>query len=139
MKEEKEVYKIINNHSSKVESVRFPPTVTYETDFDSIKSARSANCHGEYKKKDEYRIAKYKVTYELINDDCDPITKDDQVEIDKRLEDERVFNENLQMKAKEIYDKDIKELNYFEHLDVHGAVIKLEFEKFINKLVEECK
>ncbi len=40
-----------------------------EYDFDSAEQARTANCHGEYKNKKKYKIAKYRVTYELIDDD----------------------------------------------------------------------
>lgn len=39
-------------------------------DFESVSEARNANCHGIFKDKDEYKIAKYRVTYELIDDDC---------------------------------------------------------------------
>lgn len=40
-----------------------------EYDFTSADSARNANCHGMFKNKKVYKIAKYKVTYELIEDD----------------------------------------------------------------------
>ena len=42
-----------------------------EFDFDSVSEARNANCHGVYKNKEKYKIAKYKVTYTLIEDDCE--------------------------------------------------------------------
>jgi hypothetical protein len=42
-----------------------------ERDFDSVSSARNANVHGIYKDRREYRVAKYRVIYELIEDDCD--------------------------------------------------------------------
>jgi len=42
-----------------------------EFDFTSIDNARNANCHGMFKDKKQFKIAKYKVTYELIEDDCD--------------------------------------------------------------------
>lgn len=41
----------------------------YEYDFESANEARTANCHGLFKDKEKYKIAKYKVTYELIEDD----------------------------------------------------------------------
>lgn len=41
-----------------------------EYDFESVERARNANCHGMFKDKKKYKIAKYKVTYELIEDDC---------------------------------------------------------------------
>lgn len=42
-----------------------------EFDFDSPSEARAANCHGIFEDRKKYKIAKYKVTYELIEDDCD--------------------------------------------------------------------
>ena len=42
-----------------------------EFDFNSISQARTANCHGMFEDKQKYKIAKYKVIYELINDDCE--------------------------------------------------------------------
>ena len=41
-----------------------------EFDFYSVNDARGANCHGVFKDEDKYRIAKYKVTYTLIDSDC---------------------------------------------------------------------
>jgi len=40
-----------------------------EFDFNSPEQARSANCHGIFKNRRKYKIAKYRVTYELIEDD----------------------------------------------------------------------
>lgn len=40
-----------------------------EYDFKSPESARSSNCHGIYQNKEKFKIAKYRVTYELIEDD----------------------------------------------------------------------
>ena len=42
-----------------------------EYDFKSAYEARLANCHGMFTDEKTYKIAKYKVTYELIEDDCD--------------------------------------------------------------------
>ena len=41
-----------------------------EYDFKSAYHARLANCHGMFTDEKRYKIAKYKVTYELIEDDC---------------------------------------------------------------------
>ena len=41
-----------------------------EYDFESVYSARLANCNGMFTDEKKYKIAKYKVTYELIEDDC---------------------------------------------------------------------
>lgn len=40
-------------------------------DFGSVSDARSANCHGVFQDKRKYKVAKYRVTYELIDDDVD--------------------------------------------------------------------
>lgn len=40
-----------------------------EFDFESPSEAREANCHGRFEDEKRYKIAKYKVTYELIDDD----------------------------------------------------------------------
>lgn len=40
-----------------------------EYDFKSVESARTANCHGMFEDESKYKIAKYKVTYELLEDD----------------------------------------------------------------------
>ena len=42
-----------------------------ESDFTSVESARTANYYGMFKDKSKYKIAKYRVTYELLDDDCD--------------------------------------------------------------------
>lgn len=42
-----------------------------EYDFRSPSEARNANCHGMFGDKGKYAIAKYRVIYELIDDDVD--------------------------------------------------------------------
>lgn len=42
-----------------------------EFDFESVKKARTANCRGIFENKKKYKINKYKVTYELIEEDCE--------------------------------------------------------------------
>ena len=37
-----------------------------EYDFRSVEEARRANCHGVFEDRDKYAIAKYRVTYELL-------------------------------------------------------------------------
>jgi len=43
-----------------------------EFDFRSVEEARTANVHGIFQDKNRYAIARYRVTYELIDPDCDP-------------------------------------------------------------------
>jgi len=50
-----------------------------EYDFESAERARSANVHGAFKDRGKYKIAKYLVTYELIEDDVEADTEDDSV------------------------------------------------------------
>lgn len=40
-----------------------------EYDFDSAEAARGANVHGIFQDREKYRVAKYRVTYELIEED----------------------------------------------------------------------
>ena len=40
-----------------------------EYDFSSAEQARTANCHGIFQDRKKYKIAKYCVIYELIEDD----------------------------------------------------------------------
>ncbi len=40
-----------------------------EYDFRSVEEARRANCHGEFEDIGKYAIAKYRVTYELLDAD----------------------------------------------------------------------
>jgi hypothetical protein len=42
-----------------------------EYDFESVDSARNANCHGMFQDKEKYAIATYRVVYELIDSDAD--------------------------------------------------------------------
>ena len=41
-----------------------------EYDFRSVDEARRANCHDVFEDQDRYAIAKYRVTYDLIDPDC---------------------------------------------------------------------
>ena len=64
------VYRIIDRNTNK-------PVGSYsrachdEYDFKSVESARNANCHGMFKNKDKYAIAKYEVIYRLIDEEAD--------------------------------------------------------------------
>jgi len=59
------VFRIINNKTGHAEG-SYSRACCDEYDFSSADSARNANCHGAYKDTEKYSIAKYKVTYELI-------------------------------------------------------------------------
>jgi len=85
-----EVYKIINE-SGEAEGVYTRGNYD-KYDFGSVESARSANCHGIYKDKVKYKISKYRVTYELIDDDSDPASEDDVNKYDRSQELESEMN-----------------------------------------------
>jgi len=42
-----------------------------EYDFNSVEEARNANCHDIFQNREKYKIAKYLVTYTLLQGDCD--------------------------------------------------------------------
>jgi len=62
------VYRIINRNSGEAVG-SYSRAYCDEYDFDSVEEARNANCHGMFKDLEKYRIAKYRVTYELLEDD----------------------------------------------------------------------
>lgn len=63
------VYRIIQRASGEAVG-SYSRACCNEYDFDSVESARSANYHGVFKDTETYAIAKYRVTYELIDGDC---------------------------------------------------------------------
>lgn len=66
---EQTVYRIIDRGTGKAVGSYCR---SYHDDFDfaSAQEARSANCHGMFENKEKYRIAKYRVRYELIEEDA---------------------------------------------------------------------
>lgn len=78
----KEIYKIHDRDTGAVQSAYMRSYWT-QVEFNSPEQARSSNCHGIFGDKAKYRIARYKVTYELIEEDVDPPTLE---EIQQKLE-----------------------------------------------------
>jgi hypothetical protein len=73
-----------------------------EKDFDSVSSARNANVHGIYRDRRDYRIAKYRVIYELIEDDCDAPSREETEALSKAEEEMRkVIDKALQLEDAE--------------------------------------
>lgn len=70
----KNVFRIIDKESGELCGAYSRACCT-EFDFESVGEARNSNIHGTYKDKSKYRIAKYRVTYELIKEDCDGAEK----------------------------------------------------------------
>lgn len=70
------VYRIINRSTGEPEG-SYSRAYCDEYDFDSVSQARGANCHDIFEDKVKYGIAKYRVIYELIEDDVDPPSKEE--------------------------------------------------------------
>jgi hypothetical protein len=68
-KKPKTVYRIISKSSGEAVG-SYSRAYCDEFDFNSVSEARNASCHDVFKDEEKYKIAKYKVTYELIEDDC---------------------------------------------------------------------
>ena len=64
------VYRIIDRATQEAQGV-YSRACCDEYDFGSVEQARRSNCHDIYEDRDLYAIAKYRVTYELIEADCD--------------------------------------------------------------------
>lgn len=80
-----EVYRIIERETGGLVG-SYSRAYCDEYDFVSAEEARLANCHGVFKDKKKYAIAKYRVTYELIDPDVPtPHILTAQEEMDKIL------------------------------------------------------
>lgn len=66
------VYRIIDNKTGEAVG-SYSRACCDEFDFYSLEEARHANCHGKFEDKEKYNIAKYKVIYKLIDDNCEPL------------------------------------------------------------------
>jgi hypothetical protein len=64
------VFRIIDRQTGTVQG-SYSRAYCNEYDFDSIEDARTTNVHGMFENKQKYKIAKYRVIYELIEDDVD--------------------------------------------------------------------
>ena len=63
------VYRIIERSTGEAQG-SYSRACCDEYDFSSAENARSANCHGMFEDKSKYAIAKYRVTYELLDEDA---------------------------------------------------------------------
>jgi hypothetical protein len=63
-----EVFRIIDRNTGEAVG-SYSRACCDEFDFHSANEARNANCHGMFEDTARYKIAKYRVTYELIADD----------------------------------------------------------------------
>ena len=69
-KKPQEVFRIIDRKTGEAVG-SYSRAYCDEYDFGSADGARSANCHGIFKDKAKYAIAKYRVVYELLDADVD--------------------------------------------------------------------
>ena len=69
-KKPKTVYRIIDRKTGKATG-SYSRGYCDEYDFSSSEQARHANCHGMFEDEEKYAIAKYEVTYTLLNENCD--------------------------------------------------------------------
>lgn len=65
------IYKIIDNDTGDYTGA-YSRSCHTEYEFSSVRSARDSNVHGVFYDKRKYRIQKWKVTYELVEDNVDP-------------------------------------------------------------------
>ncbi len=63
------VYRILDRDSGSLQG-SYSRAYCNEYDFESIGEARTANVHGVFEDESKYKIAKYRITYELLEDDC---------------------------------------------------------------------
>jgi hypothetical protein len=67
-KKPEEVFRIIDRATGEAVG-SYSRAYCDEFDFSSSSEARHANCHGIFKDTTKYKIARYRVTYELLDDD----------------------------------------------------------------------
>lgn len=66
----KTVYRIIDRATEEAEGA-YSRGYGDVFDFNAPSTARRANCHDIYEDKEKYRIDRYRVIYELIEEGCD--------------------------------------------------------------------
>lgn len=69
-KKPKTVYRIIDRKTGEAKG-SYSRAYCDEYDFNNPYEARHANCHGMFEDRKNYAIAKYEVTYTLIDADCE--------------------------------------------------------------------
>jgi len=64
------VFRIIDKKTGEAQGT-YRKMWSYDFDFSTPEEARNANASGVFKNEERYKIARYRVTYELIEDDED--------------------------------------------------------------------
>jgi len=71
------IYRIIDRATGEAQG-SYSRAYCDEYDFKSPEQARSANCHGLFEDQKMFRIAKYRVTYELVTEDVENTMGEEQ-------------------------------------------------------------
>ena len=103
-----------------------------EYEFDTLHSAKNSNVHGKYKNRAKYKIQKWKVTYELIEDDVD---KPSEEELELERVTEAIYDEIE--KEVEGLDLDKFEAMAFRMKRLQEAHEKLMFVSLANKVLDQ--
>lgn len=98
-----------------------------EFDFESVEQARSANCHGLFRDKSAYRVVKYRVIYELIDDDVDPPTEEEILESERRRKEQLEIEEEV---------ADMGNLDVYEKF---AAYMRVSMRRGVERLVAESR
>ena len=67
---DKTVFRLIDNHTGDFVGA-YERSYNTVFDFDSLEAARTSNCHGIFEDKKAYSVNKYRVIYQLLEEDCD--------------------------------------------------------------------
>ena len=102
------VYRIIDSKSGMAVG-SYSRAYCNEYDFESVPQARTANCHDTFKDKVKYGIAKYRVTYELIEDNCDKPNEEDIKKHEQDKLDQELFRKSPGAWLTESLSKSLKE------------------------------
>jgi hypothetical protein len=138
MESEHEVYRIISNNTNEPQRV-YSRAYHDVYDFNSIESARNSNVHDTYKDKNKYRIAKYKVTYELIDDDCDPITKKELNEIKEKEKRDDEWKQLADKTAIKLFNKHFQELSIEAQFSVKFELLKEKIGKDVEEYIKQIE
>lgn len=65
------IFRLFDRETGRMEGA-YSRAYCTEYDFRSAEEARRANCNDIFQDKAKYRVAKYRVTYELVEEDVDP-------------------------------------------------------------------
>ena len=123
---EKTIYRLFDRSNNE-------PCGSYERgyhtkyDFSSPSSAREYNCHGIFKNRAKYRLARYRVTVELIDEDVDPPPADELIAEQQRQKD---YDDYYAQAKKEMDELNLSESEKFEFMNKKAnSRARLEFEQ----------